>query len=263
MKNNHTFAVCAYKESKYLEQCIKSLLCQTIKSNIIITTSTPNEYISETASAYGIPLYVNPIHAGIGNDWNFALKKANTAYVTLAHQDDIYYPEFAEQTLNRLSPETLIAFTDYFEITDSGIQKPSRLIKAKRLALLFLNITQHSELTKKLLLSFGTPICCPSVTFNKNKIGNFAFDSYLKCNLDWKAWLEMANKQGAFTYIQEKLVFHRIHLNSETNAQILAHTRQKEDFYILSKIWPIILVKLIQKCYKDYFKAYRVSTNGQ
>ena len=42
---NHTFAVCAYKESKFLEECVLSLLSQTVKTNIIMATSTPNEYI--------------------------------------------------------------------------------------------------------------------------------------------------------------------------------------------------------------------------
>ena len=35
---NHTFAICAYKESQYLEECIKSLQNQTVKSNIIMAT---------------------------------------------------------------------------------------------------------------------------------------------------------------------------------------------------------------------------------
>ena len=41
----HTFAICAYKESVYLETCIRSLKEQTIESNIIMVTSTPNEYL--------------------------------------------------------------------------------------------------------------------------------------------------------------------------------------------------------------------------
>ena len=43
---NHTFAISAYKESEYLEECIKSVLDQELKSKIIITTSTPNDYIT-------------------------------------------------------------------------------------------------------------------------------------------------------------------------------------------------------------------------
>ncbi len=45
----HTFVVCAYKESKYLEECIMSLVNQEVKSHIIMVTSTPNEYISSMA----------------------------------------------------------------------------------------------------------------------------------------------------------------------------------------------------------------------
>ena len=44
---DHTFVICAYKESKYLEELIKSLKAQTVKSNVIMSTSTPNEYIKK------------------------------------------------------------------------------------------------------------------------------------------------------------------------------------------------------------------------
>ena len=53
---NHTFAICAYKESKYLEKCIESLEKQTVKSNIIMITSTPNDYIKNIAQKHNIPL---------------------------------------------------------------------------------------------------------------------------------------------------------------------------------------------------------------
>ena len=59
--NDHTFAICAYKESPYLEECIKSLKNQTIKSNILIATSTPNDYIKGIADKYAIP-YLSLIH---------------------------------------------------------------------------------------------------------------------------------------------------------------------------------------------------------
>ena len=63
--DEHTFAVCAYKESPYLEECIKSLKNQTIKSNILIATSTPNDYIKGIADKYAIPYYINEGEGGI------------------------------------------------------------------------------------------------------------------------------------------------------------------------------------------------------
>ena len=56
---NHTFVVCAYKQSEYLEECIQSLKKQNVQSNIIISTSTPNEYITNIAKKYDLPVYIN------------------------------------------------------------------------------------------------------------------------------------------------------------------------------------------------------------
>ena len=50
----HTFIVLAYKESAYLEDCIKSVINQTYPSRVIIATSTPNDFISKLAKKYNI-----------------------------------------------------------------------------------------------------------------------------------------------------------------------------------------------------------------
>ncbi|MDD3796425.1 MAG: glycosyltransferase family A protein, partial [Lachnospiraceae bacterium] len=57
--HQHTFVICAYKKSPYLEACIQSLKKQTVPSDIIMVTSTPNEHISEMSVKYGIPLYIS------------------------------------------------------------------------------------------------------------------------------------------------------------------------------------------------------------
>ena len=56
----HTFVICAYKESPFLEECILSLKKQKLTSNIIMITSTPNSFISELAEKYHIPLRPMP-----------------------------------------------------------------------------------------------------------------------------------------------------------------------------------------------------------
>ena len=45
----HTFVICAYKESEYLEECIKSVKNQSVRSKVIIATSTDNLFIRELA----------------------------------------------------------------------------------------------------------------------------------------------------------------------------------------------------------------------
>ena len=49
LAEKHTFAICAYQESRYLEDCIKSLLKQKIPTNYLIATSTPNKHIQSLA----------------------------------------------------------------------------------------------------------------------------------------------------------------------------------------------------------------------
>ena len=55
----HTFVVLAYKESNLLEECIKSVLNQTIKTNVVIATSTPNDFITKLAKKYNLEIKVN------------------------------------------------------------------------------------------------------------------------------------------------------------------------------------------------------------
>ena len=59
MQFNHTFVVCAYKESEYLEQCVLSLKSQSVSSQIMIVTSTPNAMIEGIARKHDLPLIVN------------------------------------------------------------------------------------------------------------------------------------------------------------------------------------------------------------
>ena len=44
----HTFAVCAYGDSPYLENCLRSLVRQPGNPEIICCTSTPSHFIEET-----------------------------------------------------------------------------------------------------------------------------------------------------------------------------------------------------------------------
>jgi len=53
-KSQHTFVVLAYKESPFLEDCIKSVMNQQYNSDVVIATSTPNAFIDAIAKKYGL-----------------------------------------------------------------------------------------------------------------------------------------------------------------------------------------------------------------
>lgn len=258
--SDHTFAIAAYKESPYLESCIQSLLNQTVKSIIILCTSTPSAFLEDIAKKYDLSYFINPQPGGIAGDWNFALSKTSTHLVTIAHQDDIYEPEYAENVIRGINKhtDTLIAFTNYVDLVAGKVRHSSLNSFVKRTLLLpFLFSRQlKNKYAKKSVLLFGDPISCPAVTFNLKTIGNnFAFSAEYSCTLDWYAWLMLSKKDGSFLYIDKKLLQHRIHPDSETTNQLSRGIRQKEEFQIFELMWGKSIAKIISRVYSAGYKA--------
>lgn len=248
----HTFVICAYQESEYLEECILSLKNQKSESLVLMVTSTPNAHISSLSEKYAIPLYINP-HGGITQDWNFGLSKVKTKYATIAHQDDVYEPEYGRKILQAMekSGKALIAFSDYAEIRDRKQVTDTKILKIKRLMLMPLRIKalQGMKFVRRFILSFGDPICCPAVSFNLERVPRPVFaDGFRSCE-DWEAWEKISRMDGAFVYLPEPLMYHRIHEESETSKMIQNRTRAEENYRMYCKFWPKPIAKRINRYY--------------
>jgi hypothetical protein len=253
---DHTFVIPAYLESPHLETCIKSLLCQTIKSKIIITTSTPCAYSKNMADRYSIPYFVNVSDVtDVATNWNFALSKTDTKLATIAHQDDEYEPAYAESVINKVQKykknDLLIVFTDYKDMID-GIARTfslNALVKDILLSPFIFSKVIKSVFLKKMVLAFGNPICCPSVTFNMEVLRGFEFPLDYKVDLDWYAWYQLASRPGAFLFVNKKLTRHRLHSGSGTVAVINDGTKNNDDYRMFELIWGSRFAKLIAKIY--------------
>lgn len=251
----HTFIIPAYGDSPYLEECISSLKNQTVPSEILITTSTPSAFIRDIANKYRIPIYVNDT-GGIANDWNFAFTKCKTKYITLAHQDDLYLSRYTETSLNTINKKKnrdfLILFTDYSEIKGGLLQNisPNIVIKQILLSIFIIYGRLRNKRLKKIILSLGNPIACPSVMYNLENLEHFEFSTEFRYNLDWEAWLRMSNLNGSFLYVNKRLLIHRLHEGSQTSIQILDKNRKAEEERIFRLIWNKNIAKFIMKFYK-------------
>lgn len=252
-QSNHTFVICAYQESPYLEDCIQSLLAQSVPSEILMITSTPNQYIRLIAEKYNIPYYINDGDKGIANDWNYAYRLAGTKYVTLAHQDDIYAKDYLREILVRIkrAKNPIIAFTDYYEIRDGKHTNSNTMLTIKRLMLspFLISLLQKSRFVRRRILSFGCPICCPSVTFHKDNLPEQIFESGYRSCVDWQAWEKLSRRKGEFLYIHKPLTYHRIHEESATTAIIGDHVRSKEDYEMFRCFWPAFIARILVKLY--------------
>lgn len=248
---NHTFVICAYKESKYLEECVKSIINQTVKSNIIMVTATPNNFIKQIADKYNINLYINEGEKGIGQDWNFGVSKTTTDYVTVIHQDDVYKENYLEKLMSYTNKydDIVMFFTNYKELKNGKVIKQTRNLKIKNLLLTPVKWFSKSRKAKRLSLSFGSPICCPSVTLNTKIVGKKPYKTELKCDLDWDTWLSLTEYKGRYIYEKEVLMYHRIHEESATSKLIENNIRLEEDLEMFGRLWPKNIAKFMMKYY--------------
>lgn len=257
----HSFVVPAYGRSPHLRACLDSLRAQSLPSRLHLATSTPYEGLAELAREYGASLTVHAPNAGIGRDWNQALAQADTPWVTVAHQDDLYLPEFTRRTLDAATahPDAALLFTGYAELLgdSEAVRDATAMLRIKRalLELAFLGRGAIARPGAKLrALRFGCPIPCPSVTLARGaSVPRFRED--LRVNLDWDAWVRRAREPGAFVYIREQLMLHRIHPGSETSAGVRDGVRAAEDQMMFDSLWPRPIARLLARAYRLSYES--------
>jgi len=251
----HAFAVLAYGESPFLAECVDSLLGQTRRSHVFISTSTPNCHIEAVARSHDLPLLVNPERSGMAADWSFAYAQSPAPLVTLAHQDDLYGSGYAEAVVGAMAarPEAVLAFTDYAELTLQGLRTSSLNLLVKK-ALLWQSFLHRTSIrtsrAKWRLLAFGSPIPAPSVTLNKQRVGAFRFTEAYKVNMDWDAWARLAELKAEFLYVRSRLMIHRIHAASATSVNLANQARQAEDERMFRRFWPGRAATVIAHVYR-------------
>ena len=273
----HTFAVCAYKDSPYLEECIRSLKAQErvtdasgtelwgTSSEIICCTSTPSPFIRKITEKYQIPLYVREGESNIREDWLFAYRKARGRLVTIAHQDDVYRKNYAVELKKayRRYPDLLVFVSDYLtlKMQQDGTARAEaldtvRLVKKLLRLPLRLHALADRTWVKKSSVLFGNSRCCPACTYHKALIGEDMFHSEYEFALDWDNLYELAGKKGRFYCVEKPLLAYRVHEGATTKACIEDNRRSTDETAMFRKMWPDRAVRLLMHFYKKAYKEY-------
>jgi glycosyltransferase involved in cell wall biosynthesis len=260
---DHSFVIPVYRAAPRLAGLIESLRAQDgVRSQILLSSSTPSTELHEIAKRYAIPLHINPERVDICADWNFALAVATTKFVTLAHQDDLFERAYVARLRAALcaSPGAIMVFCDYSEHSSEGPRTRNLNLRIKRaLCRRAFGAREciSSTRDKVRLLSLGNPICCPSVMFDRSKILDFRFPSGFHTNLDWMAWLDLARSPGAFVYVRDRLVSKGIHADSATTATIANRAREHEDRALFDALWPRPIAATLAAVYRLGYRANR------
>jgi len=230
---------------------------------VLLATSTPSEFLQATAAEFGLAYLVNVESRGIASDWNFCLGLTECELLTIAHQDDVYHPDYCERMLLRMRehPNATIGFCNSSEHDATGPRTSTLNLFVKRWLThrVFRDKNAVAEMaSKRRLLAFGNPICCPSVVFNRAALRGFCFQDRFKSNLDWYAWYELANRDGDFVYEALPLASKRAHRLSETSVLLDNRTREKEDRIMFALFWPKPVAALLAFFYRLGYLANRV-----
>ena len=248
MKDIHSFVILAYNESDDLEECIKSIKKQSVKSNVFIATSTRNDYIMELASEYSLGVMINDSKSNKGSDYNFAFNSVDTRLITIVHQDDLYDRNYAKEIIKcyKKNKDASIIFTDYYEIVGDKKVKYSKTLLKKRIFIWLLRYEffNKRKYFRRLSLKYHNAICTSSVTFVKNNIKKDLkediFPTDLEFNNDWAGFEKLSLINRKFVYLPMKLVGYRI--NKENNK---SDKEIEEDILMYKKFWYHKLIDLI------------------
>ncbi|NLI20380.1 MAG: glycosyltransferase [Clostridiales bacterium] len=255
LPTNHTFVICAYGESEYLEDCVRSVVSQTEPSNLLITTSTDLPHIREIADRYRIGLRVNPGSGTMQDNWNFGLQCAKTDFVTLCHQDDTYACAYYQGIRPYLTDDLLYLHTGYWNMDQERRYRDiNNRLRGILNAPLRIRALQRLRWVKRGALRFGNSVCCPSCTYHKTGARTPLFQSALTHGLDWDTYIDLADARGRVAYVAGRLCNKRTHSQSATVSDIRSGVRYREDRYLFSRLWSRKIASLLLALYQKIYK---------
>lgn len=97
--------MCTYNGGKFLQEQIDSILNQTYPINELIiqddcSTDTTFDIIKDYAQKFSfIRFFQNTTNKGFNQNFRDAISKANSKYIAIADQDDIWYPDKISQQI--------------------------------------------------------------------------------------------------------------------------------------------------------------------
>lgn len=209
-----------YKHQDFIAQTIESILSQSFTDwELLIGDDSPDnptwEIIQEYVQKYPdkIKAWHHSPNKGIVGNMNFLLEQMNpeSQYVAFLEGDDIFTPNNLEEKMKffELFPEKNFVYTGWSKIDAEGM-----VIEKDACKKFYQNLSlaEMIDIQKNFIHSFGC------VAFKKgilNKIFPLVSPNKEKMfgNLDYFTWLKLLPIIH-FGYIQENLLFYRIHTNN-------------------------------------------------
>lgn len=121
------------------------------------------------------------------------------------------------------------------------------------LKLAFLN---KFSFIKRLAISFGNPIICPSCCYSKSLCKSPLFNEKFNFVTDWEALIRLSKDKNRWICVEKELIYYRVHNLSATKYCLENNIRQKEEKIIFESLWGSFISKILLKFYRRSYLRY-------
>jgi GT2 family glycosyltransferase len=212
-----TFAVPCHGGERWLPGLLQSLLAQRLPDCrlLLVDDASPDASVAVARKVAGDRLEVvrNESRLGIPRNWSRCAELVETEFFCLAHQDDVYAPDFAATLTAALAdaPGAAAAHCRLAAIDGAGRRHPSPRERYKERFWRTLPAVETAAAGFRRLY-YGNYVGCPSLVYRTaafRKVG--PFDAHYRFAPDWE-WLLRAHAKGwQLAAVPEVLVSYRRH----------------------------------------------------
>ncbi|MGY8988776.1 MAG: glycosyltransferase family 2 protein [Flavobacteriales bacterium] len=238
MNNLVSIITPSYNSSKFIEECVNSVISQTFQNwEMIIVDDGSNDnsrdIISDlSAKEKRIKSIFLEENVGSAESRNVAIKQSKGRYIAFLDSDDIWNEDKLEKQISFMNEKDIaFSFTSYQTISEDGKTKYSVITAPNKMC-------YHSYLK-------NTIIGCLTVIIDKEKTGDFQMPN-IRSSHDMVLWL-LIMKRGFSAYgLDENLAYYRIVSTSNTSKKWKAAKevwdvyRKQEKINILYSIYCFI-----------------------
>ena len=209
MSNLVSIITPSYNSSKFIVECVNSVISQTFQNwEMIIVDDCSNDNSKDIISVLSakderIKSIFLEENVGSAEARNIAIRQAKGKYIAFLDSDDIWNEDKLENQISFMNEKDIaFSFTSYQPISEDGKTKYSVIISPKKMS-------YHSYLK-------NTIIGCLTVIIDKEKTGDFQMPN-IQSSHDMALWL-LIMKRGFSAYgLDENLAYYRIVSTSNTS----------------------------------------------
>lgn len=235
-----TVAVPTYNGATYLREMLQSIQTQTHEDfRVICIDDASSDDSVAIAESLNVTVQRNPKRLGLAANWNRAIELArDSEYLVIAHQDDVYAPDFLARTAALLDErgEAFIAHTQARYIDHAGRPFDTPASRYKETFWPKGETYERRGHEELRALLRGNYIICPAVMFRREameKIG--PFNTRYAFVTDWEYWMRGVRAGFAVAGIAQKLLGWRRHDSTATAGEAVSLRRFEEEHSVLQE----------------------------